>query len=83
MIIKASYHTHHSRTEASCNNFLEIKVTILSLASSYIYVPSFGLKHLLVVALWNSQSGCNEDTDMTSNLAIAQWHCEGCTQEVT
>lgn len=51
MIIKASYHTHHSRTEASCNNFLEIKVTILSLASSYIYVPSFGLKHLLVVAL--------------------------------
>lgn len=74
MIIKASYHIHYSRTETGCNNFLEIKVTILTLASSCICVPCFSLKQLLMVALWNSPSGCNEDTDKMSNIGVAQWH---------
>lgn len=74
MIIKAGYHIHYSRTETGCNNFLEIKVTILTLAFLCIFVPCFSLKQLLMVALWNSQSGCNEDTDKTSNIGVAQWH---------
>lgn len=82
IIIKASFHILYSRTETACNNFLEMKVTISCFAFLIHLCAKFQPEVILMVALWNSESGCDEDTDKPSNTGVAQLHYKNYTQEV-
>lgn len=70
MVLKATSHILCSRREAICNNFLEIKVTISYFSFLVHLCAKFQPEADFNGCIWNSQSGCDEDTDKLNNTEV-------------
>lgn len=70
MVLKATDNILYSRREAVHYNFIEIKVTISYFSFLVHLCAKFQPEADFKGCVWNSQSGCDEDTDKLNNTEV-------------